>query len=53
MTGLIESYEAGTLPELILVVTNSDQIDAVLGGLLLVQWMRDEGELDGQRIAFP
>jgi len=52
--GLIESYEAGILPGLILVATNPDQIDAVLGGLLLLlQWMRDEGELDWQRIEFP
>jgi hypothetical protein len=52
--GLIESYEAGILPELILVGTNADQLDDVLRGLrLLLEWMGDEGRLDARSITFP
>lgn len=52
--GLIESYDAGTLPELILVATNPAQIDQVLSGLLLLlEWMRDEGTLNAERLAYP
>jgi hypothetical protein len=52
--GIIECYDKGKLPELIMVATNPDQIDSVLQGiLLLLEWMRDEGTLESEPLEFP
>ncbi len=52
--GMIECYDAGRLPELIIVATNPDQIDSVLQGIrLLLEWMRDEKAFDSKPLSFP
>lgn len=52
--GMIECYAEGRLPELILVAVNPDQIDSLLGAMvLLLEWMRDEGALETGQPAFP